>query len=132
MYQLTLDGSAQFQVRYKNHQLNYSVDNSFVNPLEATYAALAGCAGVYARKAAQTLGISTEGIDIHCKPVVRSGNMLIPQRFVTDVTFPDRINSEQRAAILESIRHCAVKELVQQGSKVEFVTNDVSVTHSAS
>lgn len=126
MYQLKLDGSTQFNVRYKNHQITYSIDNSFPNPLEATYAALAGCAGVYARKACQSLAISTEGIEIHCKPVVRSGNMLIPQRFVTDVTFPAHFTDEQRQAILESIRHCAVKELIHDGSVVEFVTNEVA------
>jgi hypothetical protein len=91
MFELTLDDSNQIDVRYKNHLISYGLDGKLPNPLEATYAALAGCAGVYSRKACKTLGISSEGIEINCKPVVRVGNALVPSRFVTEVRFPERI-----------------------------------------
>lgn len=47
MYQLFLTDSSQFHVQYKNYTVSYSVDGCLPNPLEVTYAALAGCAGVY-------------------------------------------------------------------------------------
>ena len=55
MYQLSLDNSNQLNVRYKGHTITYGLDGSQPNPLEATYAAIAGCAGVYARKACKAL-----------------------------------------------------------------------------
>jgi uncharacterized OsmC-like protein len=122
MYQLSLTDAKQLHVHYKNHVVSYGLDGSLPNPLEATYAALAGCAGVYTIKACGAMGISAESIDIHCKPVVRQGNMLIPARFVTEVTFPERITAEQRVKILEMISHCAVKQLIHDGSQIEFVT----------
>ena len=124
MYQLSMTDGSQFHVRYKNHVVSYSVDGSLPNPLEATYAALAGCAGVYTRKACKTLGISAEGIEISCKPVVRQGNMLIPARFVTEVKFPEQSTPGQRLKILEEISHCAVKELIHDGAQIEFVTGE--------
>ena len=126
MYQLTLNDSPQIQVHYKNHIITYGQDGSQPNPLEATYAALAGCAGVYSRKACKTLGISAEGIEINCKPVVRGGNILLPSRFVTEVRFPERITAEQRQIILEQINKCAVKELIHNGAGVEFATSEAA------
>lgn len=122
MYQLALNDSNQIQVHYKNHIVNYGLDGSLPNPLEATYAALAGCAGVYARKACKALDISADGIEISCKPVVRSGNLLVPARFLTEVCFPDRITSTQRQRILDEIEQCAVKQLIHNGANIEFVT----------
>lgn len=125
MFELSLDDSSQFHVQYKNHVVSYSVDGSLPNPLEATYAALAGCAGVYARKACKALAISPAGITISCKPVVRQGNMLIPARFMTEVSFPARVTVEQRLRILDEISQCAVKQLIHHGAGVEFVTGEV-------
>jgi uncharacterized OsmC-like protein len=125
MYQLDLDDSPHISVHYKTHTLSYGIDGSLPNPLEATYAALAGCAGVYARKACKKLGISADDIWIDCKPVVRNGNHLIPARFVTEVRFPQRITAEQRLRILDEINHCAVKELINDGANIEFVTNEI-------
>ena len=122
MYQLSMSDGNQIHVHYKNHVISYGVDGSLPNPLEATYAALAGCAGVYTRKACKAMGISAEGIRIDCKPVVRQGNMLIPARFVTEVEFPDRITSEQRRRILDEISQCAVKQLIHDGAQIEFVS----------
>jgi uncharacterized OsmC-like protein len=125
MYQLTLDDSNQIHVNFKNHSISYGLDGSLPNPLEATYAALAGCAGVYSRKACKALQISAEGIEINCKPVVRNGNTLIPIRFVTEVRFPENITPMQRQQILEEIRHCAVKQLIHEGTNIDFATTEV-------
>lgn len=124
MYQLSMTDSSQLHVHYKNHVVSYGVDGSLPNPLEATYAALAGCAGVYTRKACKALGISAEGIEISCKPVVRQGNLLIPARFMTEVSFPERIEAGQRQKILDEISHCAVKQLIHDGAQIEFVTSE--------
>jgi uncharacterized OsmC-like protein len=124
MYQLILNDSGQIQVRYKNHVISYAQDASLPNPLEATYAALAACAGVYSRKACKALNISAEGIEISCKPVVRTGNMLIPSRFLTEVRFPERITASQRQAILDEIGRCAVKLLIHDGASIEFDTRE--------
>jgi uncharacterized OsmC-like protein len=125
MYQLSLDNSNHINVRYKSHLLSYGLDGSLANPLEATYAAIAGCAGVYARKACKALDISAEGIEINCKPVVRAGNPTVPKRFVTDVQFPTGITPQQRQRIMDEIAHCAVKQLIQEGANIEFVTSEV-------
>lgn len=124
MYKLSMTDASQIDVHYKNHVVSYGTDGSLPNPLEATYAALAGCAGVYTRKACKALGISAEGIEISCKPVVRQGNMLIPARFVTEVSFPERIAAEQRQQILDEISKCAVKQLIHDGAQIEFVTSE--------
>lgn len=126
MYQLSLGDSGQINVRYKNHLISYSQDGSLPNPLEAAYAALAGCAGVYSRKACKALGISADGIEINCKPVVRSGNPLIPARFVTEINFPERFTLAQRERVLEEVSQCAVKKLIHEGASVEFVTREVA------
>lgn len=130
MYQLSMTDDNQLQVRYKNHVIHYGVDGSLPNPLEATYAALAGCAGVYARKACKALGISAAGIEIACKPVVRQGKMLIPARFVTEVSFPAHMTAEQRQQVLAEISQCAVKKLIQDGEQIEFVTSEAGASHA--
>jgi uncharacterized OsmC-like protein len=124
MYQLTLNDSNQVRVSYKNHVINYGLDGSLPNPLEATYAALAGCAGVYSRKACKALEISADGIEINCKPVVRNGNTFVPTRFVTEVQFPERFTAVQRERILEEISNCAVKRLIHEGAQIEFITTE--------
>lgn len=123
MYRLDLDESPLLRVRFRNHTVEYATDGSLPNPLEAAYATLAGCAGVYARKACKALGISAAGISIDCKPVVQlAGNRAVPARFVTEVRFPDHIPAAQRAAILEEIDRCAVKQLIHEGAGIEFVS----------
>lgn len=126
MYQLSMTDASQLHVHYKNHVVSYGVDGSLPNPLEATYAALAGCAGVYARKACKSLDISAEGIEISCKPVVRQGNMMIPARFSTEVSFPERISEVERKRILDEISQCAVKKLIHDGAQIEFVTGEAA------
>jgi uncharacterized OsmC-like protein len=126
MYRLELNDSNQLHVYYKDHVISYGVDGSLPNPLEATYAALAGCAGVYSKKACKALEISAEGIGINCKPMVRSGT-LVPKRFVTEVSFPERFSQTERQRILEEISHCAVKQIIAEGADIEFVSNEVTV-----
>ena len=124
MYQLDLNDSNRIDVIYKKHIISYGLDGSLPNPLEATYAALAGCAGVYSRKACKKMGISAEGIRINCKPVVQSVNALIPTRFVTEMEFPEHITPPQRQLIIEEVAQCAVKQLIHDGANIEFVTTE--------
>lgn len=125
MYRLELNDSNQIHVHYKDHTISYGLDGSLPNPLEATYAALAGCAGVYSKKACKALEISAEGIGISCKPMVRSGT-LVPRRFLTEVSFPERFTPAERQRILDEISHCAVKQIIAGGADIEFVTNEVT------
>lgn len=124
MYNLNLDGGPLLNVAYRNHTLSYATNGSLPNPLEATYAALAACAGVYTLKACKALGISAQGIGISLKPVANATNPLLPTRVVTAVTFPAAVTPEQRLAIRESIQKCAVKELIRLGADIEFTTED--------
>lgn len=126
MYRLELNDSNQLYVHYKDHVISYGLDGSLPNPLEATYAALAGCAGVYSKKACKALEISAEGIEINCKPMVRGGT-LVPRRFVTEVSFPERFSPTERQRILEEISHCAVKQIIVKGADIEFVSNEVTM-----
>jgi len=121
MFSLTLAPGSHVDVHSKHHEYHFATDGSLPNPLESTYAALAGCAGVYAKKACRELGIDDSGIAISMRNVVRSGQTLIPARIVTTVDFPDRFDSAQRDAVLRSIEKCAVKAVVQQGADIEFV-----------
>ena len=120
MYNVKLSEGPRIDVSYRDHLLSYSINSSLPNPLEAFYASLAGCAGVYAKKACKQLGISDAGIQINMRPMVKASSPLMPEKIVTSVTFPDNINAEARTAILESISHCAVKELVLQGANIQF------------
>ena len=124
MFQLTLDGSRVYDVHFKNQVIRFSSDESAPNPLAATYAAIAGCAGVYANKACRALGISTAGIAIDCKPVMRGGEMVIPAKFVTEVSFPEHFTAEQKQKILDEIAQCAVKQMIHVGNTIEFDTHE--------
>lgn len=120
MFSVELHSGPRIDVAYRKHTLSYAVDGSLPNPMEAFYGTLAGCAGVYAKKACQRLGISDEGIAIDVKPVVRPENPLLPEKLVTAVRFPERIAAADRATILDAIGHCAVKEVVRVGSGIAF------------
>jgi uncharacterized OsmC-like protein len=120
MYSLELTGGEQITVNHRNHVSTFAMDGSLPNPLEAFYAALAGCAGVYAHKACTKLGLDSRGISISCRPFAPPGNPMALKRFKTTVRFPGNFSEDQRTAILQSIAHCAVKEIVQAGSAIEF------------
>lgn len=120
MFNVVLANGPRIDVTGKRHAIAYATDGSLPNPLEATYAAMAGCAGVYAKKACKELGIDDTGIAISLKVVSRPEKPLLPGRMVTAVEFPARIGPEQRAVILASIEQCAVKDLIQHGAEIEF------------
>lgn len=120
MFTVELQPGARIDVAYRKHTISYAVDGSLPNPLEAFYGALAGCAGVYAKKACHRLGISDAGIAIDVKPVVRPGNPLLPEKLVTSVRFPATIEAAARGEILDEIASCAVKEVVKHGADIQF------------
>lgn len=120
MYATTVDNTPHIKVSTGKHEMVFAVDGSLMNPLEAFYASLAACAAVYAKKACKGLGVSAEGIDISCKPFAGTGGALSLAKFKTEVRFPEHFSAEQKANILESITHCAVKEIVQIGPQVDF------------
>lgn len=125
MYALTLDNTPRIHVTAGKHDATYALDGSMMNPLEAFYATLAGCAGVYAKKACKALGVPADGIAIACKPVAGAGGPLSLARFKTEVTFPGHFTAEQKAAVLEQIAHCAVKEIVQDGAVIDFTVVEI-------
>ena len=125
MYSMIVDDSPQIHVKGGKHQLSYGLDGSLPNPLEAFYAALAGCAAVFAKKACAGMKISPAGIEISCKPFAGPGGPLTLAKYKTDVKFPAHFTAEQKAAILDSISHCAVKEVVKDGAAIDFQVNEV-------
>lgn len=120
MYSTTIDKTPLIKVSTGKHETTYALDGSLMNPLEAFYATLAGCAGVYAKKACKGLGLSAEGIEISCKPFAGPGGPLTLARFKTEVRFPAGFSAEQKAAVLNSIAECAVKEVVKDGASIDF------------
>lgn len=121
MFTLVMEDSPQLHVKSRQHQFDYAVDGSLANPLEATYAALTGCAGVYARKACLALGVTPVGIVISCKPTARPDSPLMPSKITTDVKFPEQFNPEMRQTVMDSILACPVKSLIMSGSDIEFI-----------
>ena len=124
MYAVTVQESPVINVKAGRHEAVYAVDVSAMNPLEALYAALAGCAAVFAKKACKELGISPLGIDIHCKPFAGPGGPLTLSKFKTEVRFPEHFSAEQRATVLEAIRLCAVKKIVEGGAEISFSVDE--------
>ena len=124
MFTLTLDAAPTLEVKGRQHTYRYATDGSSPNPLEAAYATLAGCAGVYARKACGTLGIDATGIRIGLRIVSRPAQPLMPSRIVTSVEFPERFDAAQRAAVIASIEQCAVKALIERGAALEFAVQE--------
>lgn len=120
MYSVTVANSPVITVAGGRHAATYAVDGSHMNPLEAFYAALAGCAAVYAKKACKELGISADGIRIDCKPFAGTGGPLSLAKFKTEVRFPPEFSPEQRAKVLQAISQCAVKKIVEGGSDIGF------------
>ena len=125
MYKTIVDNTPLIKVTSAKHEANYSVNGSLMNPLEAFYAALAACAAVYAKKACKELGIPAEGIAIDCKPFTGPGGPLSLAKIKSDVCFPEHFTAEQKTKILDSIAHCAVKEIVIDGANVEFQVAEV-------
>jgi len=124
MYSVTVDSSPVIKVVGGKHEVSYAVNGSLMNPLEAFYATLAGCAAVFAKKACKELGVSPDGIAIDCKPYAGPGGPLTLSKFKTEVTFPEQFSAEQKARVLDAITHCAVKQIVQTGPEISFLVEE--------
>ena len=125
MYKTVVDNTPLIKVNTSKYEASYSLNGSLMNPLEAFYAALAACAAVYAKKSCKALGIPAAGIDIACTTYAGPGGPLTLAKFKTEVRFPAHFTAEQKATILDSIAHCAVKEVVQDGPTIEFLVAEV-------
>ena len=125
MYKTVVDNTPLIKVNSSKFEVSYSLNGSLMNPLEAFYASLAACAAVYAKKSCKALGIAAEGIDIACTPYAGPGGPLTLAKFKTEVRFPAHFTAEQKASILESIAHCVVKEVVQDGPTIEFLVREI-------
>jgi uncharacterized OsmC-like protein len=125
MYASVADNTPLIKVTSGKHEASYALDGSLMNPLEAFYASLAACAIVFAKKACKSLGIKPEGIAVECKPFAGPGGPLTLGKFKTEVRFPAGFTAEQKAAILDSIAHCAVKEIVIDGASIDFQVSEV-------
>ena len=125
MYKTLVDNSPLIKVSTGKFEADYALNGSLMNPLEAFYAALAACAAVYAKKSCKSLGVPAEGIDINCTPYAGPGGPLTLAKFKTEVKFPAHFTAEQKAVILDSIAHCAVKEVVQDGPTIEFLVSEI-------
>ena len=126
MYKTVVDSSLQIKVNAGKFEADYALDGSAMNPLEAFYASLAACAAVFTKKACKSLGVSAAGIEIDCKPFAGPGGPLTLSKFRTEVRFPAGFSAEQKAAIIDSIQHCAVKEIVKTGASIEFLVDEVA------
>ena len=80
---------------------------------------------MYAKKACKGLGIKAGGIEISCKPFAGAGGPLTLAKFKTEVRFPAEFTADQKSAILESIAHCAVKDIVVDGPDIDFQVTEV-------
>lgn len=125
MYTTTVDSSPLIKVSTHKHEVSFAVNGSLMNPLEGFYATLASCAAVYAKKACKEMGISPDGIAIDCKPFAGPSGPLSLARFKTNVRFPEHFTPEQKASIIGSIGHCAVKEVVKDGMNIDFQIEEV-------
>lgn len=124
MFNTTLTDYTHIQVSSRKHQYDYATDGSKPNPLESTYASLAGCAGVYAIKAAKKLNKEVAGIKISSRPVTKPESPTVIGRWVTQVEFPEGWTHEEKDLVLSEVKKCAVKELLVMGHEIEFVTEE--------
>ncbi|WP_157265324.1 OsmC family protein [Azohydromonas aeria] len=124
MYQVDVEEGAAIRVQARAKSMDFATDSSAMNPLEGFYAALAGCAAVYVKKACKELRLPARGIHIRCRPHAGRAGALSLERFETALSFPPEFPAEHRPAVLDAVSHCAVKELVQQGAGVEFVVRE--------
>lgn len=124
MYKTTVHDTPIINVSTSKDSVSYSVNGTKMNPLEAFYASLTGCAAVYAKKACSQMGISAEGIEINCVPKAGNNGALSLGKFKTEIKFPDSFTKEQKEKIIDSISHCAVKEIVKSGDQILFEVSE--------
>ena len=122
MYNLEINDLTNLEVKARKHTFHYSTDGSKENPLEATYAALAACAGVYALKACKKMNLSPLGIKISGKPYTDKTNPAMITKWVTDISFPQGWSDESKTHVIKEIEQCAVKEMMSKGFTIEFAT----------
>lgn len=120
MYDIKLDDSEIIEVKTRKHQYQYATNGSLPNPLEATFAALAGCAAVYLKKAAHKMQKSVVGTDIKCRSIVHPHNPMLPAKWITHINFSETWNADERLQAVQLIEQCAVKELITKGYDIEF------------
>jgi uncharacterized OsmC-like protein len=125
MYATVVDSTPRIKVTTSKYEADFALDGSLINPLEAFYASLAACAAVYAKKACKALGVSATGIEINCKPFAGPGGPLTLAKFKTEVRFPNGFTAEHKAAVLDAIARCAVKEVVADGPNIDFQVAEV-------
>lgn len=125
MYTTIVDNTPLIKVSSAKHEACYAVNGSLMNPLEAFYASLAGCAAVFAKKACKELGVPADGITIDCKPFAGPGGPLTLAKFRSEVRFPAHFTAEQKTKVLDSITHCAVKEIVIDGASIDFQVSEI-------
>jgi uncharacterized OsmC-like protein len=126
MYDLEISDSSKLEVHNKKHVFEYSIDGSKANPIEATYAALSACAGVYAIKACKKMNLSPMGIRISGKPYLEKTNPLMISKWLTSISFPHGWTEENKALVIGEIQKCAVKEMISKGVEIEFLTEETS------
>ena len=125
MYNLEVSDDKHLEVKSRKFNFHYAIDGSKENPIEATYAALAGCAGVYAIKACKKMHLSPIGIKIAGKPYMDRMNPLMLAKWMTTISFPEGWSEENKQVIISEIQKCAVKEMISKGFEIEFVTEEV-------
>ena len=96
MYSVSVQESPVINVKAGRHEAVHAVDGSAMNLLEAFYAALAGCAAVFAKKACKELGISPLASTSTASPSPAPGGPLTLSKFKTEVRFPEHFSAEQR------------------------------------
>lgn len=120
MFSLRLDETPRISVKSRSGVTTFATDGSAPNPFEGALATIAGCAGVYAKKACAAAGVSADGIEIRLKPMVAAGSNDI-RKLMIRLTFPADFPQERIPEVLASIDECPVKKLIQHGDAVEFV-----------
>lgn len=125
MFDLEIRDANKIEVNSRKYTFTYATDGSKENPLEATFAALAGCAGVYTLKACKKKNLSPLGIKISGKPFVDKTNPAKIVKWVTSISFPNEWTSDDRAFVQQEIQSCAVKELITQGQHIDFITEEL-------
>lgn len=124
MYDLEITDPAKIEVKTRKFSFSYAIDGTKENPLEATYAALAGCAGVYALKACKKRNLSPIGIKISGKPFMDRTNPAMITKWVTEISFPDSWSQDEKDFVINETQQCAVKEMIAQGTRIEFATEE--------
>lgn len=124
MFDLEIKDPHRIEVSSRKYTFTYATDGSKENPLEATFAALAGCAGVYALKACKKRDLNPLGIKITGKPFMDKANPAMISKWITTVSFPQDWRDEDKHFVKEEIQACAVKELITQGQHIDFLTEE--------